>query len=69
MVRWWWMCRAPLAQIIPYCMRQETPHAITPKNAQVQNVPNATDPADDRMCVHPQGLLWLNEMPADIPEK
>jgi hypothetical protein len=50
-------------------MRQETLHAIKLKNAQVLNVPNATDPADDRMRVHPQGLFWLNEMPEDIPGK
>jgi hypothetical protein len=49
-------------------MRQETPLAIKPKNGQVRNVPNARDPADDRMCEHLQGLLWLNEMPVDIPE-
>jgi hypothetical protein len=49
-------------------MKQETPLAIKPRTAQVQNVPNARDPADDRMCVHPRGLFWLNEMPVDIPE-
>jgi hypothetical protein len=67
-VRWRWVCRAPLVQPILYCMTQETPLAIKPKNVQVRNVPNARDPVDDRMCVHPQGLLSLNEMPVDIPE-